>query len=171
VLPVGDRAAVFHPDRSLRADCGAAAASRAFFGREHQFRPERLGFRVLAPAAPERATLEKNGGPDPGAVMDGIGLNVENARFLAHAFSSEMLLTEIFYCKEAGISIRVLRSIHYLCVNHSFSSLSLSLSSSLSLFWLFSVMKKPFALSPFSPFHEVKLSHRKKDGSPPFFPV
>ena len=70
-------------NRLFRAGPLAIAAFDAALRHEPQLRTALQGLRVLTPMAAERASLEEDDRPDPGAVVNGVALDVEYDR-LAH---------------------------------------------------------------------------------------
>ena len=63
--------------RRVFADGDAGAARKAGSRREHQLRVKALRFGIMAPLAAQRASLEKDGRSDAGAVVHTKTLNEE----------------------------------------------------------------------------------------------
>ena len=64
-----------------RADRPAGIAVQTEIGADQQLRSTTHPLGVVAPAATEGAAFEKDRRPDPGAVMDGASLEVEDLAF------------------------------------------------------------------------------------------
>lgn len=58
------------------------SAAGAFLRVIQYFRQEYLTLRIVAPSASQGTTLEENGGPDTGAVMNAKLLNVKDNRLI-----------------------------------------------------------------------------------------
>ena len=67
-----------HGNGLLRTSLAACPAARAAVGVEEELCFEALALRIVAPGAGERAALEKDGGADALAVVEGIFLDIEN---------------------------------------------------------------------------------------------
>ena len=80
-------AAVVEDMGAMRADRRAVAALDALVGEKRQFRLRLAALRIVAPAAAQRAALQKNRRPDARSVMHRKSFYIDQSAFHCHVLS------------------------------------------------------------------------------------